>query len=95
MSKDPVNDQLLNVIFGLQGVVVALSSTLIKKGVLDKESLLLNLEAYSEQLAQNPDQAEVFQSVKRTLEGGGVWIPRVVEGGKSDSPAAEDDPEAD
>jgi len=93
MSRDPVHDYLLDRIHGLQGVVVSLSTLLINKGVIDEADLLTNLEQHSELLAQGPDQAEVFQSVKRTLAGEGVWIPRLIDGGKSGSHNPEDDPD--
>ncbi|MBZ9610781.1 hypothetical protein [Rheinheimera maricola] len=95
MSQNDSINYLHQRISGLHGVTLALTLTLINKGLLDKEEVLLSLELYAELLAGTPEQREMFDAVRNTLQGKGVWIPRVFEGGKSNSQPAGNVPASD
>jgi len=84
-------EYLNNRIAGLQGVVTALMTHLILKEVTNRDGVVLALDAFAMLTDLQGEQLAVFESVKRTLLAQGVWIPQVIEGGKSEA----QDPEAE
>ena len=88
--KNEVDEYLLHRVIGLQSVITALSHTLINKKVIDEESLLLNLKVFKELTAHTDGQHDSFQAVIDSIELKNVWVPHVIQGGKSNNQDPED-----
>lgn len=100
MSKqDETTQRLLDLHFGLVGVVRALAHSLHAQGALDLERLKTNLQLFPEVMDCNEDQRSVFEHLLHLLEEP-RWVPQLIEGGKSaqdeqaelpSSPSSEED----
>ncbi|HBO4355076.1 hypothetical protein [Pseudomonas paralcaligenes] len=80
---------LLDLHFGVVGVVNALIHTLRQAGAIDVEQLKLSLQAIALIHEQYPDQLSVFEQVLKGLEEP-RWRPQVIEGGSPSSPPQAD-----
>lgn len=84
--NDGTTQYLLDLHFGLVGVVNALIHHLRQRDAIDVEGLKLTLQAFPEMLECSDDQRSVFEQVLRGLEEP-RWRPQLIEGGLAAPPS--------